>query len=122
MSAGPRRFIFNRYQAPNQVAIPDFYADDPIIQLDEGQEFPRSARQRAALPATDNSGPTVSDPIFGDGLVWAYREYIVHFLSPAAAGGDPTMPPGDETSQPVDDETRRRQLAEAQPVDRAAAA
>src|SRR5689334_23432111 len=120
MSAGPRRFIFNRYQAPDQVAIPDFYADDPIIQLDEGQEFLRSARQGAALHSNGKPGPSVSDPIFGDGLDWAYREYIVHVLTTPGANGDAMIPPGNDTSQLVDADTRRHQIEKAQIVDRPA--
>lgn len=117
MSSALRRFIFNRHQVPPDDAGFDFYSDEPVVQLDEELERPRSARQLSCLHAEKpgKPAPAVADPIFRASLDWAYRAYIVHCLAPYS---DSKLPLGIKTPQPVDRATRLRQLREIAIVDR----
>jgi hypothetical protein len=117
MSSGQRRFIFNRYQVPQDDAGFDFYSDDLVVQLDEGAEFPRSQRQLNCLHSSkpNRQEPTVIDPIFRASLDWAYREYIVHRLAPLDISN---LPLGILPGQPVDHATRTQQLQNIAAVDR----
>ncbi len=118
MSETPRRLIFNRYQVPADATGADFYGDDPVIQLIEGQLYPRSPRQLAGLrrPAAGAPEPAVDDPLFGAAIDWAYREYIVHCL--ARSDGADDLPPGVAPTQPATAEARGAQLKDVQLVER----
>jgi hypothetical protein len=102
------RIIFNRYPQPSfEPQAVYVYSDEPVVQLDQGQEFPRNDHQLAGLRAAGLALPA-ADPVFGASLDWAYREYIVRRLS--AGGNDEATPLGDAPAQAVDYQTRRRQL------------
>jgi TAT (twin-arginine translocation) pathway signal sequence len=105
-----RRIVFNRYDRPAVGGQAVYvYADDPVIQLDLGQEFPRNEHQLDGLRTTGLALP-VADPLFGATLGWAYREYMVQRLTPPAAGEGQGAPLGDAPVQLVDRATRDRQL------------
>ncbi|MFL5805368.1 MAG: twin-arginine translocation signal domain-containing protein, partial [Roseiflexaceae bacterium] len=110
--ADSRRIVFNRYDQPAAGGQAVYvYADDPVIQLDLGQEFPRNEHQLAGLRAAGLALPA-ADPLFGATLGWAYREYAVQRLTPPADGEGQGGPLGDAPVQMVDRTTRDRQLRE----------
>ncbi len=113
MTNTPGRMIFNHYTLPDDTTA-GYYADEQVVQLDAGTEFPRTSRQLRALGALDPQ-PVASGSVFGDSLNWGYREYIVHRLLNSDEGTDPL---GKRPPQPVSAATRAAQLATLTIVDR----
>ena len=113
MSGTPGRMIFNHSTLPADGAA-GCYADEQVVQLDAGGEFPRSERQLRAFRELRPT-PQVPGSLFGESLEWAYREYIVHRLLKSADGA---LPLGIRPPQPVGAAARREQLATLQAVER----
>jgi hypothetical protein len=115
---GDGTIVFNLYAQPAGQGRGYIYSSDPVVQLDQGQEFPRNRQQLDNLRAMT---PRLSagDSAFGPSLEWAYREYIVRRLS--AGDGDSVAPLGDAPAQAVDLATRRRQMQAMAPIVRPAA-
>lgn len=114
MTNTPGRMIFNLYALPSDTAA-SFYADDQVVQLDAGEEFPRSKRQLRALHELRPAPPVARGSVFGESLEWGYREYIVHRLLKSDDGTDPL---GNRPPQPASADARRAQLATLTPVER----
>ncbi|MDQ2998347.1 MAG: hypothetical protein M3R61_15020, partial [Chloroflexota bacterium] len=115
---GDGTIVFNMYAQPSAQGRGYMFSSDPVVQLDQGQEFPRNTHQLDNLRAMT---PRLSagDSAFGPSLEWAYREYIVRRLS--AGDGDTATPLGDAPAQAVDPATRRRQMQAMTPITRPAA-
>ncbi|KPV52800.1 hypothetical protein SE17_13330, partial [Kouleothrix aurantiaca] len=114
MSDTPGRMVFNSYTLPADTAA-GYYADDQVIQLDAGSEFPRSERQLRAIRELRPAPPVARGSVFGESLEWAYREYIVHRL---LKSHDADMPLGTRPPQPISAAARKEQLAALQVVER----
>jgi hypothetical protein len=106
--------VFNSYTLPADTAA-GYYADDQVIQLDAGSEFPRSERQLRAIRELRPAPPVARGSVFGESLEWAYREYIVHRL---LKSHDADMPLGTRPPQPISAAARKEQLAALQVVER----
>lgn len=112
---GDGTIVFNMYAQPAAQGRGYIYSSDPVVQLDQGQEFLRNRQQLDNLRAMT---PRLSagDSAFGPSLEWVYREYIVRRLS--ASDGDTAAPLGDAPAQAVDLATRRRQMQALKPITR----
>src|SRR6266545_8043754 len=115
---GSGTLVFNLYSQPAAQGRGYVYSNEPVVQLDMGQEFPRNEHQLESLRAM---APrlTAGESLFGPSLDWAYREYIVHRLSDT--GDEQAGSFGDAPAQAVDSATRRRQMQSLRLVDRPAA-
>ncbi len=102
---GSGTLVFNLYSQPAAQGRGYVYSNEPVVQLDMGQEFPRNPHQLESLRAM---APrlTAGESLFGPSLDWAYREYIVHRLSDT--GDQQAGSFGDAPAQAVDSATRRR--------------
>ncbi len=86
----------------------EIYSDESIVQLEQIKVQERVKK----LPGTLASD--LDNPIFGELLDWAYRGYIVHRQSALRAGYERDGPFSKEPSQPIDRESRRKQVQEYQ--------
>ena len=127
MSGNSDWINFSRYQMPENAGDSDIYADSPILFLQAKQDGKRHERQLSPFLKAQ----TITDPVFGASLDWAYREYsIVHRLPVSAkeVGQDtqsnPERVPGVAREshaqlfnlrprQPVDYKTRQDQIKKA---------
>lgn len=109
-----RTIIFNSYPPPSDIRDQvHFYADDPVVQLNESNSFRRNKAQRETL--VKQRLPELASSPFGRTVDWAYREYSVQRLFSQDAEAEPL---GNAVSAPVNAVQRQDELLKASRVRR----